>query len=348
MANKREAKATIRRLLRWYKNGIPSEVLAAELKIDQDEAQSLIEYFETEEKKEPVEQPKPTVSVTQKVTKMITKKKLKWEATSVIRWVMLVLSIPALILSAYFSVDTLSTQLPDFASALLMGITLIAFATVAFEAMVLYKRQKNKMYIIFGGIWILLMSFSATSIITSLYNNYLENIQEQRVENTISQSNSKQIEEIDKIIQSKETEITRIQNSSSGFQKTIDDLDTLEEQKANYWYYNTAITSLNKANENISKLNSEIETQRNKKEELLKENPNLLISEEKKVSSYEWIGNIFGWDSAFTQFIMQVIPALSLDLIASLALYVFFFPSKKVVQRGQKQSRNKSRVSKAT
>jgi hypothetical protein len=52
----------------------------------------------------------------------------------------------------------------------------------------------------------------------------------------------------------------------------------------------------------------------------------VILESGERLTIYGLIGKIFGMDEDFTMFIMQVIPALALDLIASLSLYIALFP----------------------
>jgi hypothetical protein len=61
----------------------------------------------------------------------------------------------------------------------------------------------------------------------------------------------------------------------------------------------------------------------------LKDYPEILLKEAEKKGIYDWLGGIFNVDSGFIQFLLSVIPAISLDFIGTLGLYVFFFVRKE-------------------
>jgi hypothetical protein len=327
LASKAVIKKTIQRLNAFYPDGVRADVLADALQVSEEEANSLLVEFNN--KPPTIKRPRQP---RKKIEPVVVRK--EFDATKLIRWLMLIIAVPALLLSAYFSVSALGTSLPFFV-AFTMGTVLITFATVAFEATVLFRRDNNKMWIATGIMWLVLMVFSAASIITSLYNNYVsredmkekEAIQTEAVYTTYS--NAKDAKE-----QAIEAQ-NRAKDRMKGYQIVINELDTLEKQNKNRSRYIEAISGLKNTEEAIQKQQVTINNNTEIMNSQLKENPELLQAGKiKRDNAYQWLGRIFGISEGLVQFYLQTIPAVCLDLLASLAFYVFFFPKKKEEQNG--------------
>lgn len=321
MASRAEIDKTLKRLGGFYPNGIPASVLADTLKVSEKEAASLIAEYGTPPKPKRVYKKKPKVEE--------VKPKKEFDFTIFIRWLMLIVAIPAIVLSGYFSIDALGASLP-FGVALTMGIVLCGFAVLTFEATILFKRDKNLMWIATGAMWLILMVFSATSIVTSLYNNYVSREETKEKQEVIVDKDYTLYKGYEDKIKEAETAKIVTNSKIKSEQAILDELNTIEKQKINQQRYNTALVRISVGQKEIKAQQDIIDEATASKNVLLQNNPELLLLNiEKRQTAFAWLATIFNTTEGLVQFYIQTIPALALDLIGSLALYVFFFPKKK-------------------
>jgi hypothetical protein len=109
----------------------------------------------------------------------------------------------------------------------------------------------------------------------------------------------------------------------------LKEFDTFEEQKTYASKYKEALTAVTNAEKSLVELQKSVDIAEKNKDNLLKEYPVLLLKVTEQVGVYEWIGKIFNVDAGFVQFMLSVIPAISLDFIGTLGLYVYFFMRRK-------------------
>ena len=339
MASRKNAMDTIRRLVEFYGDveSTPIDALAQALGMDEKEARDLLTEFELlpprrrrGRPRKSVLAPPPTTAPT---VEPEVKPKRKWneiDPIEIIRWAMLVIAIPALFLSGWFSVDTLSTMLPAPID-LIAGVTLVGFATFAFEGAVVYRRAKNKIWILLGILWIILLSFSMSAILQSLYNNYLDAKEIKTTSQATLQVDVKQYNDLEEKIDKLEEDKNRILENIKPYKATMQELDTLEEQNQNRTRFTEAVKLVTASEVNIKTIDTDIDKNKKEQDTILARNPEVIMQTEKQVrlTFYGLVGKIFNVDEDFMTFIIQAIPALALDLIASVSLFVFLFPNKK-------------------
>lgn len=324
MPSKHTIEQAVKRHLEWYPNGGKAEVLADILHITEKEAEFLITEYSAPK-------PPPAKRTRKKAVPVLAeppKPKPKVNSYMLLRWFTGFLGIIALVLSAYFGIDTLHNQLPAWV-AWTMGATLITFAAVAFEVSVFLRRAKQKLWLVFGAMWLILMIFSATSIVSSLYNNFVLKGDTKKLAEVSSQVALQQYNNAEQEIKDLEARIGKAEALVAPYQKVLDELDTLEKQTTNRKRFDEAGWQVRNLTKTLKPLQEALVVEKVKRDKLLESNPTMLLVVDKKVSAYGWLGKLFGVEEDLVQFILQVIPALALDLIGSLSLYFFFFAPKQ-------------------
>ncbi|MFX0141036.1 MAG: hypothetical protein ACFFDN_45780, partial [Candidatus Hodarchaeota archaeon] len=88
----------------------------------------------------------------------------------VLRILMIIIGIGAIILSTYYTSIWLFSFLPGYLAILLSSI-MVAFSVAAFECMIIFKENKQRILIvIFSIIWLIVLCFSMISTVAGQYN----------------------------------------------------------------------------------------------------------------------------------------------------------------------------------
>jgi hypothetical protein len=308
----------------FYGGKDPSlEEVVAQLKLPADEAEELIDYIHN-----PPKRGRPP-----KVVPVSTAKEIEHDPISFIRWPMLLVGLGALIGSIYFMVDKIAQTQPIWL-AVLLGITLICFGTMCFEVAIYQNRIGSKSWWIFIAIWVFIIIYSITATTGSFYNRNILKKQKQEI-STVSTSAQKtiynkyqvQIEGYDKNIADRRVKL-------NNFHKILEkytDISLVKGKEYNeaYWSADTFEKAIRDDEKEKNKL---VE----KQTKLLVDNPDIVKDTElNKIRDYsEQIAYIFRgwhWDAAIVQFVIDTIPAMLLDIMSSLSLYVFLFLGKKTL-----------------
>jgi hypothetical protein len=320
----------------YQKEEIPIEAVMDQLHLGPEAAVELVEYI-----KHPPKPVKPVVPIVidpvsiPEPAPLVKRDRL----IAILRWPMLLFAAGAFFLSCYFSIDALSKRQPVWI-AWLMGAVLIGFGLISFELSVYYKRQKNKNWWIFGTAWLLILIYSINTTTSSFYDRWTmrETVMEASTasdEASVSLLASYETQEVDK-----KTLIADKRIRLANFQATLKKYEDPELTKGAE--YNNATWGAISLEKEIVVLSKELTTITEQKNALLRENP--AVKKESSVGKpsnyYEWVATIFKRFkvSADTlQFTVDLIPAVVLDLISSLALYVFLFLGKKPIDSEEKK-----------
>lgn len=345
MPSKKAIDGAIKKVVDWHAEARP-ELIADLLKIPVEEAEVYIKEWLVDNPiiipthgPRPLGVPAPKPKKV-KTTPVVTKPEPVKEAPPIpvvkkdidplpfIRWSMLVIGIASIGLSAFFSIDTLSTQLPALV-AWIAGFVLVGFATIGAETAIYLFQRKKLMWIPLALLSAIIFLFSGTSIVSSLYNNYLsKQVEGEKVELVLDIAYKNYQKELDSITRFNE-EKARVLAKVAPAYSLLAEFDTFEEQKEYATRYKEALIAVSTAEKSLKEIQANIDKAENTKDTLLKKYPEILLKEAEKKGIYDWLGGIFNVDSGFIQFLLSVIPAISLDFIGTLGLYVFFFVRKE-------------------
>jgi hypothetical protein len=312
---KRDIRKTIERLYTFYKGDIPIAVLAENMQVTEAEAKELLEEFQefkSKVKTKPVRKKAPTtVNSDVRIIKLL-------------RWFMLAITPFALGLSGYYNVVWLMESTPAII-AIVLGSILIAFGTLCFEAAVFLKRKKDKMFILFGILYTVLLIFSIMNTVASQYNTYIKSSYEKQEKRSNTTSNQKTYVGLEKNEKDTEKEQKSKEKSLANYQNIVDKLSI--EGKENTNEYKNAIYNVRIVERELNSINGELKEIRKKKETLSTKDSNAVIMNvDDKPTVFTYLAKIFGVDDPdFIMFIFQVIPSVVLDVISSVSLYVFLF-----------------------
>ena len=248
------------------------------------------------------------------VKKAVKLTKLLLTPISAIRAVMLAVGIGAMVTSVYYVREALTVYIHPF-FATMMSITMVIFATSAFEAVVPFWHKGTKGFsIIFGSVWILVTIFMMSSTMNVNFDSYkaknASSLQDNKEVNSgrlqlASIEAKKKIQE--ELIQTKKDEITayNLKEKTSQWQKTV---------------YSADLSKLQKDYQKL--LDDGIAIQ--------KATPDSALTKDiRKMTFYDYVGKLLHQDADFLQFLISILPALFNDIIAPLSVAMSIFLTEK-------------------
>lgn len=303
---------------------IPLSIFAREVGLPEEQALSLLNDFKVTVK------PPPKKGKSKKI-----KKSIEPDESAFSLWFLKILALPfsisALVLSVFFSVTFLSKQFNPFL-AVALSSTIVGFGTFCFEAMTLFGKRKSwGASILFAVIWVGIVCYSCGTSISALYESYLLRMYNKTVTLTETNANRELYSSYDDEEKSK-LELMEDKRKRLDIQQGIlEELNTMEKQKANKASYQNAYWAASQLEKEITTISERVSKLRELKQELLKKDQNISRNkaEDTKPDIYSWLAKIFKTSSDFMQFVLQAIPAVVLDIISPLALYLFLFLRKK-------------------
>jgi hypothetical protein len=235
----------------------------------------------------------------------------------------------ALGLSIYFSMSFLSKQFP-WIMALLLSCTLVGFGVFAFECFSLFMKRKAWGWMaFFGALWVCVTIYTVGTSTSSLYESYLNRVQVSQAKASTSDANrqlySNYQDEEANLQQQIEDKRKRLEIQ----QTVMETFDTYEKQQANKAAYNNAYWLAGQLEKEIAGIQTKISETRDKRQKLLIGDSTITTIGVNRKGIYEWLAGIFKTSADMIQFVLQVIPAAVLDIIAPLSLYIFLFLRKK-------------------
>jgi len=290
-------------------------ILMGQLKINENEAKELIEYM-----KNPPKRGRP-----KKVIVPAPEVKGK-SLIFILRWPMLACAFIAFVLSCVITVTELGKRQP-WIIAIPLGIALIGFSVCASEMGFYYSKiKKHGLAFIFLAIWILTVAYSINNTTSSFYDRWRQRTAEENVTTAQTLTNQALYDNLKIQITDIDAQIVDTRIRLVPFQNIIKKYDDPSVKKgAEYSNAYWGADSLEK------KLKGLVEKKQgivDKQNSLLEQHSDIKNDTGKTMKStyYAFIAGIFkGVNADFLQFTIDLIPALVLDVIASMALYVFLF-----------------------
>lgn len=338
MAQKRKYKA----LRPFYDGEPPVEIVMDSLSLNAEDAVKLInEMTKVKETKAPPKEPIkqapppiiPPVPPIEPEAGVLTENQIRF-----IRWPVLVIGIVALALSCYFGVDSLTKRQALFI-AIPLGIVLIGFGRSAFQVAVYKKRLGQDDWWIFGLVWVVILFYGMNSTTYSFYDRWTVK-QSVVVSQTVADANSKELltsyakEENDVAMR-----VADKRKRLAVFQSTLDKY-TADPTLTKGSEYNTAVYGAIALEKEIKSLEDGLKETINKKRQLLEKKADASVTTAVgRKNYYEYVSGILKkWLSADTlQFIVDLIPAIALDVICDMSLYIFLFLGKRPLDAKKKK-----------
>jgi hypothetical protein len=244
-----------------------------------------------------------------------------FNAAFVIRGVMFCISLVAIYISIHYSYLWISEFLEPF-KAFLLSVVMVAYVTFSLEAVFLLFKEKTKAAVFMGLIILITaiasLTFSMSMTVIGQYNRKTELLQEKT---SAAQANKKEIATLEilkntektavEAVKIKREEIKTGQTILSGFEK--EDTESIE--------YKTQLWKLSQLNIELRKY----ETALQKAREELK---NFINREEvtteiiERQDFYSWFATLTGIEKGIVEFLLYLIPALFVDIIAPLGMFI--------------------------
>jgi hypothetical protein len=244
---------------------------------------------------------------------------------------MLILGLGAFFLSCYFSIDALSRRQP-IAIAWIMGLVLIGFGLVSSQLSVYYKRKKSKNWMIFGVAWLLILVYSINTTTSSFYDHWVMNSAKTAQAASSGNTNRELLASYERQLTDKATLMQDKRKRLTVFQAMLKLYEDPAKVKGSE--YNNATWGALSLEKEIGAVAKEIDALNKSKDALLLANPKIKVSTVQSSSYYEWVATVFKrlrLSADTLQFIVDLIPAIVLDMISSLAIYVFLFLGRKEI-----------------
>lgn len=254
-----------------------------------------------------------------------------------IRILMIIIGIGAIILSTYYTSIWLFSFLP-VPLAVLLSTIMVAFSVASFEAIIIFKENRQGfMIIVFSVIWLIVVCFSMVSTIAGQYNarmkyeeeNFTEKSEEKHQE-TIYDSYIIEEEEIKDQMEKKNERLKYLNKFIIQF-----DSEMLLE-KENMRMYNKTLDEIHRIENELRILRDELKEKRDRKREFLEQQREsgimvAAIEEKESISAsfYMWLAFVLSLDPTHIEFWLSVFPAVFIDIIAPLAVAVGMFLKRK-------------------
>lgn len=249
------------------------------------------------------------------------KKNKKIEIIKIVtlKFVILVVGVIATYLSMLYSFRWFCNFLNVF-NSFLFSIAVVGFSVVAFEVIILCKQNDQYILVsVFSFLWIIVLVFSMLSTVAVQLSLEMQKEINQEVMNIENDNEILLYEEYEKRIEDIKIEI---ESKRKERQKLHEFIDKTEFDN-DYKNLNYRIFLKNKDIENLKK---ELNTLQNKAESLLKKG--IKIQVKRKITFYEWLEKVFKINRAISRFVLQLFPAIFIDLIAPISFAIVLFYKK--------------------
>lgn len=190
----------------------------------------------------------------------------------------------------------------DLVSAWLLSTAVTAYNSSAFEVSVMFHNMKrNFMAFIFMLLWAMVTVFSMATTVSVFYDRFNFNETQIALENKTVDSNKLGLE----LLRTKEKDL----RESIEFKKK--DIEYRQERD----YATTAVRL------ELESLQKELQENLTEQKELLEETPEVMEEKlQKKESLFSFLGRMIGLEGGILEFIMSVLSAIFINLIAPLSL----------------------------
>lgn len=218
----------------------------------------------------------------------------------------------AVVMSAHYTGLFLSARVGTFLGYF-QSITMVLFATVAFEAGFLFIHKRGY-WILIGVVFLVLWAFVASySMFTTMSVNYdaFGNIKAESAA-VVAEDNSDRLalEQLDKSIADAEA-------SYDARQKAV--TDYMNRETYSMW----AVTEYQKAADTAKE---ELKKLRDERTVITNRSPDAVKKEEiKKETFFDLLSRLFGWNADMVLFLINTLPAVFLDIVAPFGFAIVIF-----------------------
>jgi hypothetical protein len=228
-------------------------------------------------------------------------------------------------LSMYYSYIWFASNMYKFL-AIFFSVIMVSFSVCAFE-IIIWLRQEKKHLIsgFFSFLWIIVLLLSMISTVAGLYNKYWEKKNIKIIQNT--DNNYKLLKELENQEQQYKQDIEDKIKERKRFLKILSEFDTNKEIKENKKQINSYRNSLYYLDKDIKKLKEKLNSVIEEKKELLSKNKN--VKELNEDDFFTWAEKIIKVKSYVLQFILNIFPAVFIDIIAPLCFALVLFFNRK-------------------
>ena len=215
----------------------------------------------------------------------------------------LFISLVAMAASTYFTSEFLSQSGYNIVLAISLSLSMVSFTTMAFEAIVIFKQKKQYFFMfLFIMLWPIVLAFSMLSTIIVNYGMY------ETRDNT--EAYSVEVIRYEQLIENHHNKIARQEEIIEGKRETI---AYYEERD---WGTLSIQRELEDEIDELSIMYDELD-------ELM--NTKIDNSIEVEEDFYTFMGRILNVEAGFLAFIVSILPAIFIDIIAPLAMAVTIF-----------------------
>jgi cell division protein FtsL len=265
-----------------------------------------------------------------------TKFSLKKLSEITVRGIMFISAIICVFVSIFYSDFYLKQYLDPFI-AIWLAAGFVLFGVLGPQALLLISRYKKTRFarVLLSFLALVIIAFSMLSTIVGQYNTRTFTVNE----NNKTQAEDKKLSAQYKLlteektqfeiaIESREAEITlqlkvlseisNIKITETDFEEKEDYEKALKTKQKNYNAERNKLASLRREKEDIQKALSKKSLEI--KNFLIEKN--VEIEKEKRYTIYIWLSKVIGWDADFIEFLFFMFPAIIVDILAPLGLYI--------------------------
>ena len=211
------------------------------------------------------------------------------------------------VISMYISTLHTATYLKDYAdifSAWLMSASVTAYNSTAFEVSILFRKKRRYFLTsVFMFLWVLVTLFSMATTVSVFYDRF--NFNEAQITEVNSENDSQRLAL--ELLQKKEKDLR----------------EAIDFKKKDIEYRQEREFSTNALREELNGLQNELQKNLTEQQELLSATPEAGKSEEetvRKESLFTFLGRLLHINNGILEFIMSMLSAIFVNLIAPLSL----------------------------
>lgn len=243
----------------------------------------------------------------------------------------------AAIISMYYTAVWLFEFLPVFFALILSGI-MVGFSILAFEVVILFLSGRFKhwtRWVIAGSfiiLWLLVSAFSITSTVAGQYNEHMKN--------TVSQTQQQQSNTPGRVewagIQDRKEELQlrmkEKREQLASLQQLYSSMGSLEARTKNGKTWQDTSWKMTQAEKSLDVLSKEQEQLRQSEKELVVKYPGI-IGNDGQVKNipdfYGWAAGVLKKERDIVQFLLSLIPAVFVDIIAPFSIAIAIFLKRR-------------------
>jgi ABC-type multidrug transport system fused ATPase/permease subunit len=236
----------------------------------------------------------------------------------IIKILMAVIGGGASIMSVYYTATFLLEYLHPILAVMLSAI-MVLFSVFCIDVMIIFYNNGNQRSLIalFAGAWLVVFLFSMVSTVIGQYNARALNLSEG---NTVAESMTWEL--IGEQEETLKKEIEEAEKSLASFRKSF---NTLSEKEDRNWHFYDARNKLKDAEILLTKKTNELKALQQERKDFL----NKGMATAPKHDFYQWFGKAFGFNPDKVSFMVSILPAIFIDVIAPLAIAVSMFLKRR-------------------